>query len=24
VADPDFSLQPVYYALRDAALTGWR
>ena len=24
VADPDFSLQPVYYALRDAALTAWR
>jgi arabinogalactan endo-1,4-beta-galactosidase len=24
VADPDFSLQPVYYALRDAAMTGWR
>jgi polysaccharide biosynthesis protein PslG len=24
VADPDFTLQPVYYALRDAALTGWR
>jgi hypothetical protein len=24
LADPDFSLQPVYYALRDAALTGWR
>lgn len=24
LADPDFSLQPVYYALRDAAATGWR
>ena len=24
LADPDFTLQPVYYALRDAALTGWR
>jgi hypothetical protein len=24
VAEPDFTLQPVYYALRDAALTGWR
>jgi hypothetical protein len=24
VADPDFSLQPVYYALRDASLTYWR
>jgi len=24
LADPDFSLQPVYYALRDAALVGWR
>ncbi|HEV7665060.1 MAG TPA: cellulase family glycosylhydrolase [Chloroflexota bacterium] len=24
LADPDFSLQPVYYSLRDAALTGWR
>ena len=24
VADPDFTLQPVYYALRDAALTRWR
>ncbi len=24
VADPDFTLQPVYYALRDAYLTGWR
>jgi hypothetical protein len=24
LADPDFSLQPVYYAVRDAALTGWR
>jgi hypothetical protein len=24
VADPDFTLQPVYYALRDAAITGWR
>jgi hypothetical protein len=24
LADPDFSLQPVYYALRDASLTGWR
>jgi polysaccharide biosynthesis protein PslG len=23
VADPDFSLQPVYFALRDAAVTGW-
>ena len=24
VADPDFTLQPVYYALRDASLAGWR
>jgi hypothetical protein len=24
LADPNFTLQPVYYALRDAALTGWR
>ena len=24
VAEPDFSLQPVYYALRDAATTKWR
>lgn len=24
LADPDFTLQPVYFALRDAALTGWR
>jgi hypothetical protein len=24
LADPDFSLQPVYYALRDASVTGWR
>jgi hypothetical protein len=24
LADPDFSLQPVYYAVRDAALTGWQ
>jgi hypothetical protein len=24
VADPDFTLQPVYYALRDATATGWR
>ncbi|MBV9175177.1 MAG: hypothetical protein JOZ81_34410 [Chloroflexi bacterium] len=24
VADPDFSLQPVYYALRDASVTAWR
>jgi hypothetical protein len=24
LADPDFSLQPVYYALRDASLMGWR
>ena len=24
VADPDFTLQPVYYALRDAAQSGWR
>ncbi len=24
MADPDFALQPVYYALRDASLTGWR
>ena len=24
LADPDFTLQPVYYALRDAALTDWR
>ena len=24
VADPDFSLEPVYYALRDAASTSWR
>jgi hypothetical protein len=24
VADPDFTLQPVYYALQDAALSGWR
>jgi polysaccharide biosynthesis protein PslG len=23
VADPDFTLQPVYYALRDRAETGW-
>jgi hypothetical protein len=23
VAEPDFTLQPVYYALRDAAETGW-
>jgi polysaccharide biosynthesis protein PslG len=23
VADPDFTLQPLYYALRDAAETGW-
>jgi hypothetical protein len=23
VADPDFGLQPVYYALRDAAVTSW-
>ncbi len=24
LADPDFTLQPVYYAIRDAALTGWQ
>ena len=24
LADPDFTLQPVYYAIRDAALTAWR
>lgn len=24
VADSDFTLQPVYYALHDAALSGWR
>jgi hypothetical protein len=24
LADPDFTLQPAYYALRDAALTGWQ
>jgi polysaccharide biosynthesis protein PslG len=24
LADPDFSLQPVYYAVRDAALMDWR
>jgi hypothetical protein len=24
VADPDFTLQPMYYALRDASLSGWR
>jgi hypothetical protein len=24
LADPDFTLQPVYYALRDALLTAWR
>jgi polysaccharide biosynthesis protein PslG len=24
LADPDFTLQPVYYAVRDAAMTGWR
>jgi hypothetical protein len=24
VSDPDFGLQPVYYALRDASVTGWR
>ncbi|MDQ6672189.1 MAG: cellulase family glycosylhydrolase [Chloroflexota bacterium] len=24
LADPDFRLQPVYYALRDASLTAWR
>ena len=24
VAEPDFSLEPVYYALRDASLTSWR
>jgi hypothetical protein len=24
LADPDFTLQPVYYAVRDAALAGWR
>ena len=24
LADPDFSLEPVYYALRDASATGWR
>lgn len=24
LADPDFTLQPVYYAVRDAAETGWR
>jgi hypothetical protein len=24
LAEPDFTLQPVYYAIRDAALTGWR
>lgn len=23
VAEPDFTLEPVYYAIRDAALTGW-
>jgi hypothetical protein len=23
VAEPDFTLEPVYYALRDAAATGW-
>jgi hypothetical protein len=23
VAEPDFTLEPVYYALRDAALEGW-
>jgi hypothetical protein len=24
LADPDFTPQPVYYAIRDASLTGWR
>jgi polysaccharide biosynthesis protein PslG len=24
LADPNFSLEPVYYALRDAAQMGWR
>jgi hypothetical protein len=24
LADPDFTLQPVYYAVRDAAAWGWR
>jgi hypothetical protein len=24
LADPDFTLQPVYFALRDATTTGWR
>jgi hypothetical protein len=24
LADPDYSLQPVYFAIRDAALTHWR
>lgn len=24
LADPDFTLQPVYYAVRDAANAGWR
>jgi hypothetical protein len=24
VADPDFTLQPVFYALRDASLTAGR
>jgi polysaccharide biosynthesis protein PslG len=24
LADPDFALQPAYYAVRDAAETGWR
>jgi polysaccharide biosynthesis protein PslG len=24
LADPNFSLEPVYFAVRDAALTGWR
>jgi hypothetical protein len=24
VANPDFSLEPVYYALRDGALVGFR
>jgi hypothetical protein len=24
LAEPDFTLQPVYYALRDATLTAWR
>jgi hypothetical protein len=24
LANPDFTLQPVYYAIRDAALTGWQ